>query len=63
MQLCPVACNFLLVNVGKLVERLLLDEGDLGGKDHKSAELSDFRRGGSESNGLMKRTSSRSKNR
>lgn len=38
----------LLVSMGKQVERLLLlEEGDLGGKDHKSAELLSFRKGGS----------------
>ncbi|KAK4830816.1 hypothetical protein QYF61_013745 [Mycteria americana] len=64
-QLYLVAGGLLLVNMGKLVETLLLEEGDLGGKDHKSAELSSFRRGGSESNGLMnlnQKTSTRSKN-
>lgn len=60
-----MACGLLLVNVGKLVEGLLLEEGDLGGKDHKTAALSSFRRGGSESNGLMnlnQKTSTGSKN-
>lgn len=65
MELYLAACGLLPVNVGKLAESLLLEEGDLGGKDHKSAELSSFRRGGSGSNGLMnlnQKISARSKN-
>lgn len=60
-----VACGLLLVNVGKLVEGLLLEEGDLGGKITNQLKLSSFRRGGNESNGLMnlnQKTSTHSKN-
>lgn len=67
VQLYLVACGLLLVNVGQPDERqLLLEEGDLSGKDHKSAELSSFRRGGSKSSGLMnlnQKTSTHRKNR
>lgn len=60
-RLYLLALSLLLSNVGKLVEGLLLEEGNLGGR----AQLLCFRREGSECNEIMnlkQKTSTHSKN-